>query len=169
MFRYTVRALLIAVLAVGASALVPNKAEAGTLSVLQLPPQFPTVYYYHNFNFGKTFDADGSVIGSAQSTHSDPCSGRGCQPVQWTQVYNVAWDTSGNILTSILCGTMRHHRPQDNSWVYELGFDETNCQYNSTLATDTVTNIDGVSYYLVYTNGAAEIVNSQTKSYVYVF
>lgn len=167
MIRYIVRALFIAVLALSASALVPS--NAGTLSVLQLPPQFPIAYYYHNFSFGKTFDTSGNVLGSAQSTHSDPCSGRGCQPVQWTQVYNVAWDTSGNILTSVLCGTMRHHRPQENSWVYELGFDSTNCQYNSTLATDTIVTVDGMTYYYVYSNGAAEIVNSQTKSYVYVF
>lgn len=144
-------------------------ASAGTLSPLQLPTQIPTAYYYRNLDEGQSFNVDGSVLGVAQSTHSDTCSGRGCQPVQWTQVYNVAWDTSGNVMSATLCGTRRHHAPQADSWVYESGFDNSSCQAITTLATSTIVNINGVNYYYVTTDGAAEVVNSQTVSYVYVF
>ena len=144
-------------------------ADAGPLSALQLPAAIPTAYYYRNLSEGQSFSIDGSVLGVSQSSRSDTCSGRGCQPVVWTQVYNVAWDTSGNVESATLCGARRHHPPQIDSWIYEAGFDATSCKAFTTLATATVVQIDGVNYYYVTTNGLAEIANGQTKSYVYLF
>lgn len=159
MFRKTIMTL--------AGILVIGVAQATGLSALEVPTQIPATA--RPVTIGQAFSLDGSVLGTAQSTTFGPTCGRGCIPVQYNQVYNVAWDLEGNVMTAVLCGTRRYHLPQATTWVYEPGFDASSCHYTATLATGTTVQVDGVNYYYVTADSAAEILRDQNRSYAYSF
>lgn len=158
MFKKTLIAL--------AATCVVGIAQAGTLTPLQVPPVVNLSYPYFHAWAGTGFAADDTIVGFSQSSHASPCSGRGCVPVNYVQVYASTWSTAGVSLTAVHCGQLRIHRPQLPQWTYDPGYDATNCKI-PTLGTDTTVTVDGVSYYYVATSadGLYELINGQFANF----
>lgn len=146
-------------------------ACATTVTPLQIPVDFPRAYYIRNLTLGARFDALNNVLGYGSSSRSAPCSGRGCQPVVTSQVYVIKWDVNGEVQTDTLCGTRRRHPPQDDLWLYQAGFDATNCIAPGSYATSVTEQINGKAYYVVAgsADGQYRVVNDQAHSYVVAF
>lgn len=73
------------------------------------------------------FRADDSVYGACHTVTSQPCSGRGCQPVNFTTNWIVTWDLEGNPTLGDACDVVRTHLPQAPQVTYYLGHTAADC------------------------------------------
>jgi len=162
----------------GASCLlIAGAAQAQTyptVTLLQVPAAIKTTRTYCE---GQSFNADDSVHGTCEVIVSSACSGRGCQPVTYTTFYIADWDLAGNPTLEDRCAQVRHHLPQANQWTFFNGHTAADCPAPS-FGTSTTVGIpygayswDVAYYYYVTTSadGAYEIVNLQSTSYVVAF
>ena len=110
------------------------------------------------------FSHDGSfILGACREVSQSACSGRGCQPVRTTTIYNVSWNLSGQVLTSAACEVIRHHAPQPDVITYVNGY--TSC-LSPVWDTGVSIVINQVPYYYVTSNGIEELVTDQTTGYI---
>lgn len=120
---------------------------------------------------GNSFDANDSIIGACRVTRSQACSGRGCQPVQYTTYFNVTW-TTPDLTPSVpdACVTVRHHLPQTNTYTYLNGHVAADCR-GLAQSSASVTSVNGVPYYLiaVSNSGLYEIVANYGTSWLVTF
>lgn len=151
--------------------------SAGTLSSLQTPdnalayPGFPSL---HGCG-ADTFNANDTAHGFCYRSKSSACSGRGCQPVVNSEYYDVNWNTDGSVVSSTLCGALRHHNPQPNQWTYAFDingalYTEANC-HGFPFTSPDVVNVDGVNYYYFATSpsGLFELLRNSAGPFVYQF
>lgn len=147
-------------------------ACAGTFIPLLTPDNavaFPGFPSSHGCNAG-TFAVNDTAHGYCYRTRSTACSGRGCQPVQNSEYFKVSWDIEGNPFASVFCATRRHHNPQPDVWVYEPGFDATNC--HAPALTSATTVLIGDQYYFYYdtsTSGQYELLRGTAGPFIYQF
>ena len=88
-------------------------ASASTLTPLQIPAG--VLHNAMESCVANTFAADDSVSGSCQSV-TWFCGGRSCQ-YHYT-VYNVGWDTSGNVVSDVECATALKPGSLPLRWTY---------------------------------------------------
>lgn len=166
------KALVVLLIALGTACASTGKAQAGTLIPVLTPdnavayPGYPSLHGCQ----AETFNADDTSNGFCYRSKTLACSGRGCQPVVNTEYFRVAWDVGGNSLISLSCGTRRHHNPQADVWVYQAGYDASNCR-SPALSSDTTVYIAPYTYYYFATSpsGQYELVRGNAGPFIYQF
>ena len=129
-------------------------ASASTLTPLQFPPGIAANGM--RSCVANTFAADDSVSGACQSV-TWFCGGRSCQ-YHYT-VYNVGWDTIGNVVSDVECATALKPGSLPLRWTYLAGFDAANCKLPVYTGYPYIL-IDGnwYQYVTTSTDGAYELV-----------
>jgi len=157
-------------LMLGLLCLIGATASADTLLQLPVPTNAKTIAgpaYAHCATAG--FNADGTVRGNCQATHSAACSGRGCQPVRMVYNFVASWGSDGYSLTSIQCSVTRRHVPQLPVTTYTPGYDAATCPEPNYNPTGTVVVINGVPYFYVSTDtNGNEVVNSNYAGFLFI-
>lgn len=73
------------------------------------------------------FRDDDSVYGACHTVTSQACSGRGCQPVNYTTNWIVTWNIEGNPTLGDACALIRTHLPQPRQVTYYGGHSAADC------------------------------------------
>lgn len=154
-------------LIVTAAFLAASVANAATITRLIPPASLPVPYRANVQCVGASFNAKDSIAGSCVVSYAYPCSGWGCHPIRYTDVYIEGW-LAGVIIpiAPIHCVSISSQYPQSAQYTYDAGFNASNCRVPS-LWTPTKIIANGAPYYYVTTaaDGSAQIVNSNTASY----
>lgn len=103
-------------------------AQANVIYPLVVPADVPK----GNQPSGRTcvatsFNANDTSNGTCRSVTASVCSGRACQPTYTSTVFAVMWDTQGNPLSSVFCGTFVSHQTLVHQWTYQPGFTSATC------------------------------------------
>ena len=139
---------LIVLLITAMTLMLGGKAEAGTFNALLTPDNAVAYVGYPSFHGcgGETWNPTDTAHGFCYRYYTTACSGRGCQQTQYHEYFDVNWNPDGSVLSSVSCGTRKHHNPQTDVWAYSFGYDNTNCRAPILTSAQTV-SIDGYTYY----------------------